>query len=86
MKLVRNQTADGTGKYSVTRNRDGKVLDSHPGSHEEFFVLMLKDEYSKPALQAYADAVRAFDPEYAAEIDEMAARSGVDHPAAKKPD
>ena len=57
-----------------------------PGSPNEFFVIRLQDSYAPPALQAYADAARADDPEYAAEVAELAGRSGEHHSGCKQPD
>jgi hypothetical protein len=52
----------------------------------EFFLIRLKDAYAQAALRAYADAARGDDPEYAAEIDALAQRSGPAHPNCQKPD
>lgn len=38
----------------------------------DFFVIRLKDKYAGPALHAYAEAAKADDIEYAAEIDALA--------------
>lgn len=86
MKLVRNTSADGTGKYTVINNVTGKELDSFPGSEGEFFVLKLKDRHSQAALRAYADSARRIDPEYASDVEELARRAGPDSPFCKDPD
>jgi hypothetical protein len=56
------------------------------GTEKEFFLIRLKDEYAQPALRAYANKARADDPEYAAEVDEMADRAGPASPFCKRPD
>lgn len=86
MRLIRNTTQDGTCKYAIIDNRTGKRSEARVGDPDEFFVIKLKDKFSKPALEAYANAARDWDPEYAAEIDAMAARAGVDNPNCKTPD
>ena len=48
-------------------------------------MLKLKDLYAPAALAAYAGAAMADDPEYAAEVLEMARRAAK-HPGRKKPD
>lgn len=86
MRLMRNANDSGRGKYSLIDNRTGERIESVPGSAEEFFVLKLKDLHSEPALRAYADSVRARDPEFAADLDALAARAGRNHPNCKQPD
>jgi hypothetical protein len=56
------------------------------GTEAEFMVIRLKDKHARLALYAYAESAHADDPEYAAEIGEMASRSGVNSPWCKKPD
>lgn len=55
-------------------------------SPDEFWVIKLKDKYATTALQAYADAIRVDDPDFAAEVDEMVKRSGPNSPFCKTPD
>jgi hypothetical protein len=55
------------------------------GSEDEFFVLKLKDEFASVALNAYAYAAEEYDPEYADQIRELAARA-YRHPSRKRPD
>ena len=86
MRLMRNATESGQGKYSLIDNRTGARVESVPGSADEFFVLKLKDLHSEPALRAYANSVRAHDPEFAADLDALAARAGKNHPNCKQPD
>lgn len=63
------------------------ILDwGEAGTEAEFFLIRLKDEYSRPALLAYADAARKDDVEYADEVVTMAARSGDHSPWCKRPD
>jgi hypothetical protein len=56
------------------------------GKPDEFFLLKLKDRHAQPALQAYADSIRDRDPEFAAEVAEMATRAGDASPWCKEPD
>jgi hypothetical protein len=56
------------------------------GKPDEFFLLKLKDRHSRDALYAYANSVNSTDREFAAEVLEMAARSGVNSPWCKEPD
>lgn len=57
------------------------------GGDGEFFVVKLKDRYAEPALFAYAGAARANDDgEFAADVEEMARRSGARHPLCRRPD
>lgn len=56
------------------------------GSKEtDFFVIRLKDSYAEPALRAYAKASRHDDPEYAADIEKLAALAKR-HPHKRRPD
>jgi hypothetical protein len=63
----------------------GHVEFGNPGDADEFFVVKLKDVYAPAALAAYAGAAMADDPEYAADILELARRAAA-HPSRKKPD
>ena len=49
-----------------------KALDMGDTDDTHFFVIRLKDKYAAPALLAYAEAAAKDDPEYAAEIMELA--------------
>ena len=63
------------------------ILDWGNTSETEFFVMRLKDRYARVALHAYADeAHRDGQLEYAAEVTELALRSGVHSPFCKRPD
>lgn len=86
MKLDRNINANGMGKYALLNLRRNVVEWGREGAEDEFFVLKLKDVWSKPALLAYAEAAEAHDPEYAAEIRGLAARAGIDNHFCKTPD
>ena len=86
MRLIRNTSDDGRCKYALIDNRTGEKLEASAGHPEEFFVLKLKDEFSEPALRAYANAARDWDPEFASDVDEMADRAGKNHPLCKRPD
>lgn len=56
------------------------------GDHDEFWLIKLKDKYAAPALQAYADAARVDDPEFADQVQEMVERAGTNSPFCKIPD
>jgi glutamine synthetase len=56
------------------------------GSESEFFLIKLKDQFSTPALKAYASAAEDHDFEYACEVRDMAMRSGKYNPFCKLPD
>lgn len=56
------------------------------GAPDEFWPIKLKDRFAEPALQAYADAAQSVDPEFAAQVRELASRSGTNHPHCKTPD
>lgn len=66
--------------------RGGFVTFGAAGDKDEFFVLMLKDQYAQAALAAYAAAAEVDDPEYAAEVRELMARAGPSSPHVKRPD
>jgi hypothetical protein len=58
-----------------------------PNTTEEFFVVMLKDEYAYEGLQAYAKAAKDDgNIDYAADIFELLARTGRFSPFRKRPD
>ena len=80
--------ADGDLEAHDSLNRlavGGFVEYGSVGDSEEFFVIKLKDQYAEPALRAYADAARADDAEYAADVTALADRAAA-HPNRKKPD
>ena|SRR5688572_9022049 len=53
-----------------------RILDwGRAGTESEFFLIRLKDRYAAPALRAYAAAAEADDPEWAAEVRNMAERA-----------
>lgn len=98
MKLDRNINKDGRGKYALIKLRQTTVLFQGLGVEvlrdavdfgntpvTDFFVIRLKDKFAAPALKAYADAARAEDPEYAAEIDELATLAA-ENPNKRMPD
>lgn len=101
MKLDRNENPDGRGKYALVRLRgltsddakhllalsnSGCVDFGAPKEKDEFFVIKLRDKYARPALYSYAARAEKDDPEYAAEVAEMAQRSGINSPFCKAPD
>lgn len=57
-----------------------------PGSKDEFFVVMLKDECAEAALTAYAQHAASFDKEYASAVLDLADRAGPNSPWCKRPD
>lgn len=56
------------------------------GAESEFMVIRLKDKYAGDALASYAAAAAVDDPEWAAEVADMAGRAGVNSPWCKRPD
>lgn len=69
-----------------TLREGGFVTMGKTGARDEFFVVMLKDKNAHAALMAYAAEAEADDPEYAAEVRQMAHRAGPYHPDCKRPD
>lgn len=66
---------------------DEGVIDQGVAETEgEFFVLRLKDRHAGAALRAYANSVEYTDPEFAAEVRELASRAGELSPWCKEPD
>lgn len=61
---------------------------------EEFFVIKLKDQFAKPALEAYAESVKQYAvsvgdadlSDYGADVSDLANRSGVNNVYCKIPD
>lgn len=87
MKLDRNTVFPKRGKYALVKLRSDTPVETGGGQyltfkkesvdfgiipHTEFFVIRLRDKYAGPALHAYAEAAKADDPEYAAEVDALA--------------
>jgi len=66
----------------------GLVEFGETGAVDEFFVIKLRDENARAALNAYVECVheQGEDEEYAADVFELAERSGPAHPQCKKPD
>lgn len=56
------------------------------GSPGEFWLVKLKDENADVCLYGYAGKILAKDPEFAAEVSNMAKRSGPNSPYCKAPD
>jgi hypothetical protein len=101
MKLDQNSNQGKKGKYALIllRNVAGRlreidddyivpkdVVQFGASLDDEFFVIKLKDRHSKAALEAYARSVKSNDVEYAAEVQELADRSGPHHLLCKEPD
>lgn len=64
----------------------GVLENPKPGEPEEFFLMKLKDPRTKAALHAYAAQAMASDPEFAAEVRQLAERAGESSPWCKVPD
>lgn len=64
--------------------RAAGLLEFNDNPETDFFVIKLKDKYAAPALGAYAAAALSDDPEYAAEIFNLA-RTAATHPSQKRP-
>lgn len=63
------------------------ILDWGDTEESEFFLIRLKDKYADDALYRYSLAAKMDgEGDYAREIEEMAARAGINHPLCKKPD
>lgn len=88
MKLLRNCTEQGAGKYSLIQNvKGGRIEHGAPGTRNEFFVVMLKDENAHGALLAYAnEAACNGDMELSREVKELVKRAGKNSQWCKKPD
>lgn len=87
MRLDRNLNPGGVGKYSVIDNRTGKIVEnSGIGEENEFFVVMLKDIHSLPAIAAYASSASKIDDEFGNEVRNMCSRAGVNSAFCKEPD
>jgi hypothetical protein len=86
MKMDRNINPDGRGKYAVLNLRTNRIEWGCVGDEDEFFLIKLKDRNAKAALLAYADAIAERDPEFAAEVRQIAQRAGPDSPFCKDPD
>ena len=85
MRLDRYGDPDGPGRYSIIDNRTGRRTDIRDPV-DDFFVIKLKDQNSRAALLAYAEAAEASDPELAADVRKLAEAAGPNHPHCKRPD
>lgn len=70
----------------MTLEQAGLIEYGPPGSREEFFVLKLKDLFTRTGLMAYAAAAMSTMPDYAKEVQALADRASVMHPNCKMPD
>ena len=79
--LWRNNPKTREGKYPIVLRRDGSVV------KDRYFVLLLKDPAAAAALRAYAVAAEhcGMDPEYVAQVREMAAQAEAEAIHADKP-
>lgn len=64
----------------------GLLIYGAPRTPDEFFVIKLSDPYARQALLAYQGVAWQDDREYAADVAELAMRSGELSPFCKKPD
>ena len=64
----------------------GSVEFGAVGSPDEFWIVKLKDENADACLFGYAGKAVRKDPEFAAEVAEMAHRAGPNSPYCKSPD
>lgn len=101
MKLDRTTNGNGLGKYALIKWRNYKpdldidsalrtleaagMIDIGNMPQTEFFVIRLKDINAPAALQAYAHAAHQRDPEFSADVMELARRAAL-HPDQKDPD
>src|ERR1700680_3398570 len=88
VRLREINRAPGTDQTAALAHVDALVTGGYvdfgmPGDSDEFFVVRLKDQYAAAALTAYAQAALADDPEYAADVLELAQRAAV-HPQRKR--
>lgn len=86
MKLDRNLNPDGKGKYALINLRTNKIEFGRIDTEDEFFVIKLRDRNARAALLAYATEIDARDPEFAAEVVQLAERSGTQSRFCKDPD
>lgn len=85
-KLSRGMSGPIAAALTVLRQY-GVLNDGAPKTEGEFFVLMLKDEFSDVALLRYADAARAAGMgDYADDILQLTMRAGHGSPWCKRPD
>lgn len=64
----------------------GVIEYGEPHSREEFFVLKLKDRYSREALLTYSYYAHFTEPEYAEDVKALADRAGYRNRYCKDPD
>jgi hypothetical protein len=81
-----SQLAPGLQAAFTKLEAEGLIQYGAVGDKDEFFVIKLKDRHAHPALLAYADSIRATDPEFADEVDDLARRAGELSPWCKEPD
>jgi hypothetical protein len=87
VKLDRNINLSGLGKYRLWNERDQAwVDDCGPGEEHEYFVIMLKDRNAQSPLDAYATMIGGRDPEFSAEVRQLADRAGIKSPFCRDPD
>ena len=86
MKLDRNENPDGKGKYALLNLRTDRIEWGWMGTHDEFFVIKLRDKHAPAALKAYAESIIHDDQEFAEEVMELAMRAGTNNPYCKEPD
>lgn len=64
---------------------DNGIVDLGNTQETEFFVIRLRDKYAAAALDAYSMAAFSNDPEWAAEVQNLA-KKAAEHPNKKNPD
>lgn len=77
--------ADCEHAMRILANNSMLFMDK-PGDENEFFVLMLKDNFSGAALYTYAEVTSDVLPEYSSDVKELARRAGPLSPFCKVPD
>lgn len=92
-ELAKFETTDTFHRYPADIESALRLLEANGildwgilGTESEFMLIRLKDRYAQQALHAYANAAEPSDPEWAAEVREMANRSGPNSPWCKRPD
>ena len=80
------ESADRVQAALDVLSSEGMLDNGEVGTESEFFVIRLRDAYACDALRKYADDIREDDPEFAADVDAMARRAGMNSEWCKPPD
>ena len=86
LQLLATQPTTAQELAAAIRANPEAVSFGEKATAGEFFVTMLKDEHAEAGLIGYSDSAAQSDPQYAAQIRELAARAGKNSPFCKKPD